>query len=400
MSINSIETATRFTGELDKVLVQKSAVGFLTDNAFHANFVGAKTVKIPSIELQGLGNYDRDTGFLRGTVTISNNAYEMSQDRARSFQIDREDMDEAGVANLAGEVLGEFVRSKVCPETDAYTISKLAGVAFNKGHVTAADGSNNEYAAFMNLQSAVQEAVGYDEELVAFVDSTFWAALKQSTEVTRAIDIADFKQGDINFKVRSIDGVSVIPVSSARMKTAYTFAADEAGGFSPAENAKDIRILMMPKKAAILVKKSEKIRMFTPDQNLKADAYKFDYRVYYDAFVKTSYIDSIYAYVAAPTIIISDNVSSTKELTAGAISGSLSVTAAASDDTSVLAYQWYYADDSDKTNPTKITGATSSSWTIDTSLEADTYYVYCTVTAGGYFTKDSGVCTMTVSADA
>lgn len=393
MAINSIETATRFTGELDKVLVQKSAVGFLSENAFHANFVGAKTVKIPSIELQGLGDYDRDSGFLQGTVTVSNTAYEMKQDRARSFQIDREDMDETGIANLAGEVLGEFVRTKVCPETDAYTISKLAGIAFNRGNVVSTDEAQSVYEAFINMQSSVQEAVGFDEELVAFVDSTYWAALKKSSEIAKTIDVSEFSQGDINLKVRSIDGIPIIPVSSARMKTAYDFAADNAGGFTPAENAKEIRMLMLPKKAAMLIKKSEKIRMFTPDQNLKADAYKFDYRVYYDVFVKTSYIDSVFAYVDAASVILLEEQSDIAALQEGS---TVAVSASASRDESKIEYQWYYAEDLNRTNAQKIVGATLDTLTVDSTLTSGTYYVYCVVTVDDYFTKESKVYTINI----
>ncbi|MBQ7129216.1 MAG: hypothetical protein IJO19_04445, partial [Clostridia bacterium] len=102
MALNSSAFATNFTGELDKIVTQKSAVGFLTDNAFKAKFVGAKTVKIPNISLQGLGSYDRDNGFTKGTLSISNTAYTMTQDRSRSFNIDREDLDETGIAELAG----------------------------------------------------------------------------------------------------------------------------------------------------------------------------------------------------------------------------------------------------------------------------------------------------------
>ena len=299
---NTLINAEKFSSELDKVLVQKSAVGFLTDNAFRANFVGAKIVKIPDIQLQGLGDYDRDTGFLAGTVNVANTPYELTMDRARSFQIDREDMDETGVANLAGEVLSEFVRTKVVPETDAYVLSKLAGVANEAGHVSAAPAANGEYKKFIELCDSVRDVAGYDEELVAFVDAAYWSAMKTSTEISRHIDSAAFKQGGVDFTVKTVDGVPIIPVSSARMKTAYTFAAGENEGdecgFTPAENAKNIRLIVMPKKAAMLVKKSEKIRTFTPDQNLKADAYKFDYRVYYDAFVKKSYTNTIFACTA------------------------------------------------------------------------------------------------------
>ena len=80
--------------------------------------------------------------------------------------------------------------------------------------------------------------------------------------------------------------------------TGYDFAeADSentAGGFTPLADAQHIRMLVLPKSAGSLVKKTEKIRVFTPEQNLDADAYKFDYRIYYDVFVKKSGINSIW----------------------------------------------------------------------------------------------------------
>ena len=47
-----------------------------------------------------------------------------------------------------------------------------------------------------------------------------------------------------------------------------------------------------------LVKKTENMRIFTPEQNVDADAYKFDYRIYYDAFVSKNDLDLIYAWVS------------------------------------------------------------------------------------------------------
>lgn len=47
MSFNSIENATRYSTELDKLFAQKSATGFFADNALAAKFVGAKTVILP-----------------------------------------------------------------------------------------------------------------------------------------------------------------------------------------------------------------------------------------------------------------------------------------------------------------------------------------------------------------
>ena len=298
MAINSIEYATKFSAELDKAYVQKAVTGFLADNVLRAKFVGAKTVIIPDIDFVGLVDYDRDNGFNRAAVTVANTPFTMAMDRGRSVQIDREDMDETGIANLAGQVMGEYVRTQVVPECDAYVLSKLAGVANTKNQ-TETWNASAPYKAFTNMLHKVQEAAGYDEEIVCFVDSTAIAALENSEEFSRSITVSDFKQGDVNIKVKTINGVKLIPVQSSRMKSAYDFVktanSATAGGFTPDEAAKPIHMLMLPKKSASLVKKTEKMRIWTPEQNLDADAYKFDYRIYYDVFVKKSGMDTIYA---------------------------------------------------------------------------------------------------------
>lgn len=312
MSINTLEFCEKLTGELDRLFVQGPVTGFLADNVLRSKFVGAKTVLLPEMELSGLGDYDRDTGFIKGTVTVSNRPYTLSMDRARSFQLDREDEDETGIAGLAGQVLGEFVRTKVVPEVDAYCLSKLAGLAVTREHTITGTPDTQVFKMFNEACNAVQNEVGFDEELVCFVNPTVWSAMQSSAEITRQITVSDFKKGDMATQVKSINGVALLPVADNRMKSAYTFydgstvTKDEAGeitrdetagGFVAAANAKSVGMLVMPKKAASLVKKTERVRTFEPNQNQAADAYKFDYRTYYDLIIKNSAADSIYAYV-------------------------------------------------------------------------------------------------------
>ena len=297
MPINTILTATKYAEALDTAFVQKSVTSFFADNALRTKFVGAKTVIIPDVDFAGLVDYDKDTGFARGALTIANTPFTMTMDRARSIQLDREDEDETGIANLAGKILGEYVRTKVVPECDAYVISKLFSHAYSASHTTVYN-AGKELTQFNELVTAVRREVGYDEELVAFVDVDYYAALENSPEISRHITVSDFKKGEINTKVKSINGVVLLPVVPERMKSAYTFTKTgdtNAGGFTPSGEAKSIKLLVMPKSGAHLVKKTEKMRVFTPDQNIDADAYKFDYRIYYDVFVKKSENDSIQA---------------------------------------------------------------------------------------------------------
>lgn len=299
---NSIAFASAMTGELDKAIVQKPVTGFLADNGLKAKFVGAKTVIIPELEVSGLGDYNRDSGFVNGTITVTNTPVVLSMDRGRSFQLDREDNDETGVAGLAGQIMGEFVRTKVVPEVDAYCLSKLAGYAVTENQTVSGIPATEAYTMLCDAIGKVQDAVGYDEELVAFVDAAMWKALQTTPELQRLLTVNDFKKGELTTRVTSLNGVAILPVPDSRMKTAYEFydgssSGEEAGGFAPAASASSVGLLVMPKRAASLVKKTDQVRTFDPAQNLNADAWKFDYRLYYDLFIKNSMANGIFAYV-------------------------------------------------------------------------------------------------------
>lgn len=295
---NSIKYASMLTTELDKMFVQSAVTGFMTDNAMRAKFVGAHTVLIPEMDLDGLGDYSRQTGYPDGAINVSHNSYTLSQDRGRSFMLDAQDEDESGVANLAGQVMGEFVRTKVVPEVDAYVMSKLFSLAMEGPNVVdLPEGktiTNGAYAVVNNLISKVRSVVGYDEKLVAFLDDKVYAALMATPEISRMIRTDDFKKGEITTKVKVIDDVEIIPVPSSRMMQTIEITDN---GYTVAEGSGHIGAIVMPKKAASLIRKTEKIRTFTPEQNQSADAYKFDYRLYYDLLVKNSQKGSIYTYM-------------------------------------------------------------------------------------------------------
>ena len=264
-------------------------------------FVGAKNVLIPDLEMQGLSAYDRDNGFNQGSVTVDQKTYTLTQDRARTFSIDREDMDETGIANLAGQIMGEFVRTKVVPEVDAYTLSKICSVALENGNTVSLEDDEtieeNCVKLINKTINSINEITGYEEEVVVFVNPTVYAALMNTPELSRQLMISDFSKGEVCTKVQKLNNAAIIPVPAARMKTIYEFLDGGEGGFTAGDDAQEIGILALPKKAASLVKKTEKIRIFNPDQNTAMDAYKFDYRLYYDAFVKNSVKNTIFTYV-------------------------------------------------------------------------------------------------------
>jgi len=299
--VNSLEFNKKMSEQLDKKLVQEAVTGFFVDNALKARFVGADTVLIPDAEMTGMGDYDRQVGHAKGAITIKQTPFTLQMDRSNSFTIDDQDMDETGVAETMAGYMRTFVEEHAAPEVDAYTLSKLASLAMTKGNTVTGTPATQAYKMFVDAQVKAQKKAGYRKELVAFVDSTFWAAIMNTPEITRQLVVSNFKHGEVNLEVKKLNNVVIIPVDDDRMKTAYEFLpgstdGSDPGGFEPAENAQNIGLLMLPKKACSLVKKTEKTRIFSPEQNINADAWKGDYRIYYDALVKKSYENTIVAY--------------------------------------------------------------------------------------------------------
>lgn len=395
MSINSIETAVKYSNELDKLFAHKSVTGFFADNAFAKKFVGAKTVMIPDVDFQGLADYDRENGFSRSSITVSNTPYTMAMDRARSLQIDREDMDEAGIAALAGKVLGEYVRQKVVPECDAYVLSKLAQVAI--GNTQTVDMTDEKpFEALNSLINEVRNVVGYEEELVAFINSNVYPLLMGSAEFSKGIIASEFKKGDINTEVKSYNGVALIPVVSGLMHSDYTFKNDAEGGFER-EGVLDTLILVCPKRAVHLIKKTETMRIFTPEQNLEADAYKFDYRIYYDAFVKKSEVPTIWAAISPLVDIYLDSYE--KSISLGDIFAIRATAVCLLPGKEEMSYQWYIATKEDLSDAKKINGAAASEIREDllNINKTGVYYLFARVCVNGLTYLDTEPCVLTVA---
>ena len=97
-----------------------------------------------------------------------------------------------------------------------------------------------------------------------------------------------------------------------------------------------------------------------------------------------------------PLITISTQPAALTEVTAGSITGSLSVVAR-SNTSNPVTYQWYKNTTDSSTGGTKLNAETSASFDIPTDLLADTYYYYCTLSSSGATNVKSDVATVTVS---
>jgi hypothetical protein len=292
MNTANTEFATVIQTELDKQVHEGATSGFMEDNAGKVIYHGGKEVKLPTISLKGLADYDRDEGYSDGAVTFAYQTVQLSKDRGRRFRLDSVDVNEESFSIVAATIAEEFQRTKVIPEIDAYRYSKLSDLAGNK-HYGDALTASNVFGKLTAQLSEVLEETGGEGELVVVISRKAYNTLMASSEVQKTLDVGSFVQGELNTEVKTFNGAAIIPVPAARMKSAYSFNNDETGGFTPEDGALDINWIILPKDAAVAISKTDNVKIITPEQNQFADAWDVDYRKYHDIFLPESRVDSV-----------------------------------------------------------------------------------------------------------
>ena len=289
MAINKIEYSKKFQTSLDKQMLVGSTSGWMQDNAKGIQYDGGDEVKIPSIIMQGLANYDRDNGFIRGSVTLKYQTMKMTQDRGRTFSLDSVDVNESNFIATAGNVMGVFQDEHVMPEIDSYRYSKMFALVKAGGTVT--EGYTPAKAIILEKLKAdiqaIRNKIPRNLQLLIIMSPITAGILSDALENSRRIDIGNFKQGEIDLTIKKFDGLPIIEVPSARLKTLYKkqdgkTVGQEAGGLVADTNAKDINWIITSKNVPIAVSKTDLTRIFNPMENQQANAWKIDYRKYHD----------------------------------------------------------------------------------------------------------------------
>lgn len=297
--LNTIELAQVYQEELDKAMIAKSTTGWMELNSNLVKYNGGNEIKVASVIMNGLGNYDREKGFPKGGINLSFETHKLTQDRGRTFTIDSMDVDETNFVATAASIMGSFQEEYVAPEVDAYRYSKIAQIAIHSNRVR---GGYTPTAATIleNLLidiTEIQENIGEDVPLIITMGMGTANILNNNDKIAKTLDVTSFKKGDIEIKVQSINEIPILKVPSARLKTDYKFysgEADEAqGGFEPTAQAKNINWIITAKNAPIAISKTEKVRIIAPDDNPIADAWKLDYRKYHDLWITKNKLNSI-----------------------------------------------------------------------------------------------------------
>lgn len=282
---NTIEKVALIQKTLDKAMIQGAVTGFMEGNASRIIYKGGNEVKIPKIYMDGLADYDRQKGFPEGEVTLAYQTMTMTQDRGRGFTIDPMDIDESGALDLVSFLAGEFQRTKVVPEVDAYRISRIVQLAGADRRAVYAPAAGTILKKLTEDIGAVRDEIGTDEQLVIMLATPVATILNTSTEISRKLDVTDFARGEITTRVKTLDGVPLLVAPSARMNSRITIVPGDKGGFTKAEGAAAVNYIIMPRSAPIAVSKTDNMRLFDPNTWQKANAWHMDYRKFHDLWI-------------------------------------------------------------------------------------------------------------------
>ncbi len=297
---NVLEYAKLFETNLDLVAVQTLKTGFMDGNSGKVKYSGGNEVKVPKMSVQGLGDYSRENGYTDGSVSLAYQTLTMTQDRGRKFLLDAMDVDETNFIATAGAVMGEFQRTRLVPEIDAYRISKLATTAMGVAGDTQVEyGYTVGNDIIVKIKKGIKaiRSAGYDGELDVLATYDVVGAVEEAA--LGKLSAMTFSQAGINTQVPQIDGCPLIPVPSNRMYTAITLydgktAGQEAGGFIKGTSAKDINFIIVARETPIAVTKQDKMRIFTPETYQKANSWSMDYRRYHDIWVLDNKKNSLF----------------------------------------------------------------------------------------------------------
>ena len=284
---NTIELAKKYVPMLDEVY-KTAALTAVLDGAPELVQQGANANEliIPMIDMQALGDYDRNTGYVQGNVTMTNETVKCNFDRGRMFSVDA--MDDEETAGLAfGQLAGEFIRTKVAPELDAFRFASYCGASgITKKQEDLADG-DAVVKALRAATNAMDEAEVPTTERYLFITPTL-KGLVDDLDTTKSREVlARF--------------AAVVLVPQTRFYTAIDqkdgkTGGQEAGGFAKAASGgKSLNFMVIHKAAVIQFEKHVAPKVVEPTNNPDADAWKYGYRNVGIADVYKNKVAGVYA---------------------------------------------------------------------------------------------------------
>lgn len=316
---NSIEKFKKYAPELlDEIYVKESTTSdFDINGALVQAGKNANEIVVPVLDMDGLGDFDRNSGYIDGDVSLTNETKKFNYERGRKLKTDTIDNEETGGVIL-GNLSSTFLRERVVPEVDAVRYSTYAAIpGISKVDVGIEYKTGEEvYNAISKAWTKMDEDEVPEENRHLRITSTLlqmvedmdtyksksllskFASIKKvpQSRFQTAIELLSGKDSDGERKggYRKVEATYEITNDTAidNTKTYYTKSGETytavaspvvgsiATYYEKVEGSKDINFMIIHKPAILQYTKHNKMKVFTPDQDQDGDNYKWLYRLY------------------------------------------------------------------------------------------------------------------------
>lgn len=269
---NTFVLPKNYVALLDEVYKNASVTADLIgDPAMVKAGVNVNEICYPQLSVTGLGDYDRNSGYTDGSVSLDWKTVEYNYDRGTKIAVDV--MDDQESFNLAfGKAGSELIRTRVAPEADAFTFATLAGLTgISKATAATYANASDFLAALITAKNKMDEDEVPEEERYLYATPTLLNGVM-------ALDTTKSREVLATFAVTK-------KVPQSRFYTAIDMLdgkseGEEAGHYQKASAGKDINFMIIHKPAIIKYDKHIANDIIAPANNPNSDAYILKYRKY------------------------------------------------------------------------------------------------------------------------
>ena len=287
---NSLEFAKKFLPVLDDIYKNLSVTQGM-DAGKKVDFTGTNEVNVLKTSTTGLGDYSRTNGYPKGDITANWETLKLTEERGKELSIDR--MDNEEMANVFGIITGQFMRDWVVPEVDAFRFAKYA----------SASGITKATPAILTKDTIIAEIDEANRQLNADEVPIAGRILYINSDLQPILNNAFARswgsQSSVSTMLTSYNGIPIKYVPPTRFYSEIMLNdGSEAWGYKKSENGKNINFMLIYPEAILQVVKLTLPKVFTPDENQDKDMWKFQFRMYHDAFVYENKAKGIYLHTA------------------------------------------------------------------------------------------------------
>lgn len=314
---NNITLAKNYTALLDEVYRKASVTAdLISDPSMMRAGANANEILYPQIDVTGLGDYSRNSGYTDGAVSVVWKTTTFNYDRGTKIMVDT--MDDQETFNIAFGMAGATLqRDKVAPEADAFTFATLAGI---EGISKAPAATYADASAFLTALIEAKNVMDEDEvpeesrllyatptllNSVMALDTTksrevlstfavkksvpqsrFYTAINLLDGKTAGEELGHYKKAAAVYTLTK--DTSLVSSKTYYTKSENTYIAVKIPDVSEIKNyyevseegGKDINFMIIHKPAIIKFDKHIASSIISPDNNPNADGYISKYRKY------------------------------------------------------------------------------------------------------------------------